>query len=551
MHHRGLLEAAAVVAGAFVLTAALTYPLVPKIDRVGRLNTDDGRWSIWVVAWVAESLIVDPGSLYDANIFYPARNTLAYSEANLGAGLLATPAWGLTGNPYLAHNTVVVVAFVLAVAGAYYLVRYLSGSREAAAVAGVLFGFCPFIFARTAHIQLLLTAGLPFAMLAFHRLLDRPTLGRALALGAILFAQALSCAYYGIFAGLMVGLATLFFSATRGLWRSPRYWLLIGVAAAVAVGLTLPFFLPYTHVQDQGLGRTLDDARVYSANATAWLASSAWAHRWWLDAIEGFSEVLFPGVLTLVAGVAGAWIVWRTPAGSSPPPGLARDVAGFYALLAVLAFWASLGPDAGLYWVLFETIPVFALLRAPARMGIIVTLALVVLSSAALAPWLRARARPRVWAAALVVLAALELNMAPLTALRDAPPVPEAYRTLARLPRGPVVEFPYFTQRTDFPRHAEYMLGSTFHWQPLVNGYSDFIPGEWRRTVLPISSFPTRQSFLILGSLGARYVVFHLNGYSRSARPRLLDQLERYRQFLRPLVQQDDVWLYEIVDWPN
>ena len=39
-----------------------------------------------------------------------------------------------------------------------------------------------------------------------------------------LFAQALSCAYYAIFAGLMVGLATLFFAVTRGLWRSPRYW---------------------------------------------------------------------------------------------------------------------------------------------------------------------------------------------------------------------------------------------------------------------------------------------------------------------------------------
>ena len=45
------------------------------------------------------------------------------------------PAWGLTGNPYLAHNIVVLVAFVMAVAGAYYLVRYLTGSREAAAVA--------------------------------------------------------------------------------------------------------------------------------------------------------------------------------------------------------------------------------------------------------------------------------------------------------------------------------------------------------------------------------------------------------------------------------
>jgi hypothetical protein len=552
MRHRGLREAFAVLAGAFVLTVALTWPLVPRIDRVGRVNTDDGRWSLWVVAWVADALIVNPRGLYDANIFYPARNTLAYSEANLGAGLMATPAWAFTGNPFLAHNTVVVAGFVLSVAGAYYLVRYLSASREAAAIAGVLFAFCPFVFARTAHIQLLLIAGLPFAMLAFHRFVDRVSPGRAVALGLVLFAQALSCAYYGIFAGLMVGLGTIVFAVTRGLWRSPRYWGLVALAAAVAIGLTLPFFLPYLQVQDQGFGRTLDDARMYSANGGAWLASSAWAHRWWLAAIEGFSEVLFPGAIALGAGLAGAWIAWRSPtAAPHDGVGLRRDVAGFYAALALIAFWASFGPDAGLYRLLFETVPVFALLRAPARMGIIVTLALVVLSAAAFAPWLRARTRPRAWAAALVLLAALELNAAPLTALREAPPVPEAYRTLARLPRAPLAEFPYFARRTDFPRHAEYMLGSTYHWQPLVNGYSDFIPATFRDTALALSFFPTRESFRILSNVGARYVVFHLNGYSAGNRTQLIERIGRYQQFLRPLVQQDDVWLYEIVDWPN
>jgi hypothetical protein len=548
MRYRGLTEAAAVLAGAFVLTTALTFPLVPKLDRVGRVNTDDGRLSIWNVAWVADALIVNPRQLFDANIFYPADNALAYSEANIGAGLLALPAWGLTGNPFLAHNTAVVVAFLAAVAGGYYLVRYLSGSREAAAIAGVLFGFCPYIFARTAHIQLLMTAGLPFAMLACHRLVDRPSPGRAAALGAVLFAQALSCAYYGIFAGLMVGLATLFFAVTRGLWRSPRYWALVGLAAAISLGLTVPFFLPYLEVQDQGFGRTLDDARMYSANGGAWLASSAWAHRWWLDAIAGFSEVLFPGLIATVAGVAGAWMVWRGPAAAAGA-GLAGDVAAFYVLLAGLAFWASFGPDAGLYRLLFETVPIFALLRAPARMGLMVTLALVVLSSAVFGPWLRTR--PRVWTAGLVVIAALELNMAPLTALRDAPPVPEAYRVLARLPRGPLAEFPYFARRTDYPRHAEYMLGSTYHWQPLVNGYSDFIPPRFRDTAVALSYFPTRESFRILSEVGTRYAVFHLNGYSRSNRADLIERIGRYQQFLRPLVQQDDVWLYEIVDWPN
>ncbi len=487
--------------------------------------------------------------LYDANIFYPAKRALAFSEANIGAGVVAIPAWGLTGNPYLAHNTVVVFAFMMACAGTYYLVRYLSASRAAAAVAAVLFAFCPYIFARTAHIQLLMTFGLPFSMLAFHRLVDRPGALRAIGLGLVLWVQALSCAYYGIFAGLMVGLGTVFFAVTRGLWRSPRYWTLIGLAAAVAVGLTAPFFLPYLDVQQEGFSRTLDDARVNSANAGAWLASSAWAHRWWLPAIEGFSEVLFPGLILTVLGLAGAWRgLGRAP---SRRAGLPRDVAAFYVLVAALAFWLSLGPAAGLYTLFFETLPVFAFLRAPARMGLMVALAFTVLSSAVLGPWLRARSRPVALTTALVLLAALELNGAPLRALREAPPFPEAYYALARLPRGPVVEFPYFYRRSDFPRHAGYLLGSTVHFQPLINGYSDHIPAWWRATVVPLSSFPTRESFGILGKIGARYAVFHLNGYDRRSRERLLERLQEYQRFLRPIVQQDDVWLFEIVDWPN
>lgn len=552
MRQRGLAEATAVVAAALLLTAALTYPLVPKLDRIGRLNTADGRYAMWNVAWVADTLIVRPSKLFDANIFYPARQALAFSEANIGAGVIAIPAWGFSGNPYLAHNTVVLFAFAMGVGGAYYLVRYLTGSREAAAVAGVLFGFCPFVFARTAHIQLMMTFGLPFSMLAFHRLVDRATPGRAVTLGVVLWAQALSCAYYGIFAGLLVGLGTIVFALTRGLWRSPRYWGLIALAAAVSLMLTAPFFLPYLQVQEDGFARTLDDARMYSANGGAWLASSAWAHRWWLPRIEGFNEVLFPGAIASLLALWGtARLLGRRDDQAVSATGLRRDVAGYYLAVAAIAFWASFGPDAGLYRVLYDTVPVFSFLRAPARIGIVVTLALVVVGSHVLAPWLRARPRPWAWSTALVVLAALELNGAPLTALREAPPVPEAYRRLATLPRGPVAEFPYFYERNDFPRHAEYMLGSTYHFQPLINGYSDHIPAEWRATVVPLSSFPTREAFAILGRIGARYVVFHLQGYDRRSRERLLVRLTTYQQYLKPIVQDDDVWLFEIVDWPN
>jgi hypothetical protein len=86
---------------------------------------------------------------------------------------------------------------------------------------------------------------------------------------------------------------------------------------------------------------------------------------------------------------------------------------------------------------------------------------------------------------------------------------------------------------------------------PLVNGYSDHIPQEFRNQVRPLSSFPTRESFEILSRVGARYAIFHLNMYDRRSRERLLGRLETYRAYLRPLVQEGDVWLFEIVGLPN
>ena len=116
----------------------------------------------------------------------------------------------------------------MSTAGAYYLVRYLTADRRAAAVAGVCFGFCPYVFARTPHIQLLMTAGLPFSMLAFHRAIDRPTAGRGAALGLAMAAQAAFCGYYAVFVILMVGFATCAVAALRRSWINLQYWKTIG-----------------------------------------------------------------------------------------------------------------------------------------------------------------------------------------------------------------------------------------------------------------------------------------------------------------------------------
>src|SRR5258707_4350097 len=194
---------------AAALAIGLTYPLAFKLDRVGRVNSGDGQFSLWNVSWVAHALTTDPRSLFDANIFYPHRDTLAYSESNILAGALGVPVYLATKNPYATLNSVVLMSFAFSFLSAYALARYLTGSTGAAVLCGIAFAYCPFVYARLAHIQLLMTFGLPLALLALHRLIDRPTVGRSVTLALALVLQALACAYYGIFIALAIGLGVL------------------------------------------------------------------------------------------------------------------------------------------------------------------------------------------------------------------------------------------------------------------------------------------------------------------------------------------------------
>ena len=540
-------EVVIVLAAAILITVVMTWPLAIRAGSAGRIDSGDGQLSIWNVAWVARTLVVDPRGLFDTNIFYPHRGTLAYSETNLGAGLLAVPFyWASGGNPYLAHNGVVLLVFVLALTGTYSLVRHLTGHPGAAAVAAVAYAFCPYVFSHIPHIQLLMTAGLPYSLLALHRYVERQSVGRVCVLALALTAQALSCGYYGIFAGLLVGLGIVFYGVSRGLWRRWPYWAGAVAAAALSIAIVLPFFWPYVELQQRsGFARTLADARRWSAMWRSYAASSAWGHRWVLPYIKSWGEVLYPGTVATVLGLAGL-VGWRR--GGKGRPG--QDHILFYGTIGILAFWSSFGPDAGLYAWLHNAVPVFSWLRAPSRLGLVVVLALAVLGGFAIVTLLARTRRPVLVSTLLVLVTMADLFVAPLYMV-EAKPLAPAYDFLARWPRGPVAEFPFFSQRIDFPRHTEYMLNSTAHWRPLVNGYSDFIPPDFRAMVDPLSSFPTAESFTIMSRLRVVYVIFHLNLYDPRAAVELKARIAQYRDYLRPIRLDDSVWLFQIVAWPS
>ena len=151
----------------------------------------------------------------------------------------------------------------------------------------------------------------------------------------------------------------------------------------------------------------------------------------------------------------------------------------------------------------------------------------------------------------MLLLATADVYRAPLR-MREAPPLPNVYRTLASLPRGPVIELPYWATSIEYHRHAEYMLASTAHWQPLINGYSDHIPQDFRDNARTLVDFPSPESFAILQPMQARYAVVHLDLMAPPARDALIKRLDNdYVGYLKPLEKDGSVWLYEIVSWPR
>lgn len=531
------------------LAVIMTWPLASGLGHLGRtLDVDaDGQFAIWNVAWVARTIVAQPLRLFDANIFHPHKTTLAYSEANVLAGVVGVPAWWLTGNPWLTMNVAMLFAFASAYVCAYLLIRYLTGDIRAAAIAAVLYAFCPYVFSHLSHIQLLMTGGLPLSMLMLHRVADAATLRRGVGLGLALAAQALACAYYGIFAGLMIGYGTLVLAATRRLWTSLAYWKAIAVGAGTSILIVLPFFMPFLRVQaESGFLRTVEETARYSARAHGYLVSSANAHRWLLDAVRRFGpweEVLFPGMLAILLGLAGLVLALHRR-------GRDRETAVLYGTLGLLAFWASFGPAAGLYRVLYH-LPTFSFLRAPSRLGLVVVLCLAVFAAIALGRLLAALPSRRAAAgvAAVAGIAAIaELTIYPLRWYR-APEVPAAYAVLAKQPRGPVAAFPFYGERVAFPLHAQYMLFSTMHWMPMVNGYSDVIPRDFREAAYVLDSFPSNDAFAVLARRRVRYIAIHWDMFG-GRQEEIRTRIGKYEQNLRVLAGDERMSLYEVIRYP-
>jgi len=480
------------------LTAVMTYPQVLHM-RDGVHDPGDPLMVTWALAWVAHQLPRAPGHLFDANIFYPERNTLAYSEAFVVPGAFAVPLQWAGVSPILVYNLVFVAGFVLSGAGAALLVRRLTGCFGAALLAGIVFAFQPFRVDHHAHLQLQQTQFIPLALWAFHRLLDTSRIRDGLWLGLFVAAQMLSCVYYGLFLiPYMAVVCGTMLVATRAVTRRRLIALAAGVAvAAVAMAPAGRAYIgARTVVGERGVQEVTDGG---SATPRNYLAAPE-VNLMYGERFARFTQPerrLFPGFVAVALAAVALW-----------PPLSAVRIA--YALGLLVAYDLSLGFNGVTYRWLYAYFVPFRAIRVPARMAIMVGFSLAVLAGYGVAR-IGERVRPAsLRRAVFTALGALMLveYASKLTFWNAPTSPPQAYADIIRdrgdSPTAVLFEFP-----TGHLEDPEYMYYSTFHWQYLVNGYSGFFPPSYRKIVKAVDNFPDRTALDVIKSHGAHYIVIH------------------------------------------
>lgn len=554
------------------LTLLATWPQILHMAE-GVRDGGDPLFNSWVLAWNAHTFKQGEFfDLFDANIFYPHRRTLAYSEHLFPQSLLAAPVLWASSNPILAHNIIFLLSFFTSGLGMYALAFRLTRATAPSILAGVVFAFCPTMFDHLSHVQVLAAGGIPLSFLFLDRFLNQRRWPDLALFAAVFTTQILANGYYALFLSLAVGMFLLIELPRRGLLGDRRVWRGLVLAGILVSAATIPFFRQYVLMQrEMGFKREIATQITLRSFATAprinrlyGSLSAPWR------SLEG---QLFPGLTAVLLGVMGAVALARQRgrlAAAEKTLGLGAAVAlgtaliafllarptpqtvptsllperlamlaallaacavlaaffrssqrentpavGVYVVLGLVAFTLTFGTH-GPYRLLHAWVPGFDGIRAVSRVHVLTMLALALLVAFG-AKALREKVRGLAGGALLTLVGAgLAVEYAsvpvPLTHVSLDGEEKRVYRWIARHTGSDEVllELPFPRDEHEWWQwECRRLLAATLHFRPMVNGFSGLSPPLYQELQRRWRDHPLIDNLVDARTLGVRYLIVH------------------------------------------
>ncbi|HEV7858810.1 MAG TPA: DUF4214 domain-containing protein [Pyrinomonadaceae bacterium] len=525
-----------------LLTLLMTWPWALHL-RDAIPDPGDPYVHAYFLWWDFHQTFHDPLHLFEATMFYPYHQTLAFSESDYGIALLFFPFFALGLRPLTIYILATLFGFAFTGYGAFRLARTLNLSNGAAWVTGIVFAFVPYRFNQLSHLPIIFTGWVPLLLEALILFTRERSWKRAGWLGLTFLMNALTCLTWFVLTSIPLALSALFLMARYRAWREKTFWLRGGIATGAALLVLFPFLLPYYRVS-QALGFIRSSAEVteYSARFINWLAVEERNKLWHGLGGAGIRNemVLFPGLMPPLLLLAAMFSALAVAVRSvRAPPRIFRALRemnwtsmfrqevrseafalGF--IWTIIGFLGSFGLNSFFHRALYEYVPLFRSMRVAARWSMIAYLGLALLSglgAQSCAGLVRRHwSNLQMWAtyALIIILILFEQRVAPLHLMRgEADPDQLTLRLRETHMNGGLVELPAGPKRT------LYMARAADHGHPLVTAINSFVPPIEQEIESLTNTRPMPDRLLeLFESIPVSYLTVHnasLNPESRAA----------------------------------
>ncbi len=514
----------------------ITFPLIFHLGDYAT-GLGDELLIAWIQSWVIHALFTNPLTLFNANIYFPYHNTLAYSDVFLTTSILTALPTYFIGQPIAANNTLFIFSLCSLGFSLYLLAYYVTKDFLASFLAGILAIFSPATMSFDVHLQVLFEALVPLSLLYFLFLLDSKKTRFLLLFLFCFLAQMYNSFLPGYFILFSVVIILLF-----RFWKKKKQFISLfslkhaGIVIIV-FALTIPVVLPYLQVSKQfHYVRDIRDSIHFAIQPEDMLYSSDTSRLSSFLNTLPFNRVsqnneFKPGYLGFIFTILVLFSfyysikkkIWKK-----------NILVSSFVVIALLGFILSLGPALHLgrhtihkpfpiplpYLLFYYLIPGFQGFRNSARWEMLFILASVVVIAFVVHTILKKRSTKfRIIIYSLLFVGIISEFKFPMhfVSVPQVKNFPKVYSWMATTPQNATfIELPIYNWN-NAPYVSQEMLReyySTANFRKIVNGYSGFSPPPWQKLVmLELTSFPTQNALQQLKNIGVQYIILHKDEY--------------------------------------
>ncbi len=547
-----------------VIALAMFYPLTLHMNYNAPGTGADTYQNLWDIWWVNYAVFnLHTNMFYTRILFWPIGSSLVSSTIAPLMGILSAPLQAI--GTVFAYNIMFFLGFALSGLAMFILADYLTKSKYASVIAGIVYAFSAFHIAQSyAHIHFINIEWVPLFVYFLLKVVHDHSGFKSISTWADIAGMSVSFALTTLMGNveqtIILAAALIFLIAAMAIAKGTRKRVLsLRFALSVAIFIVVAFaigswnFIPIIHAISAPGGITSVNYLNNRIANQQWSASAAglfipsyfngviyrsgvpnWIYL--LFAADPVERVDYIGYAVLALS---AYAIYK----------YRRDMA-VWAAGAVIFIWLALGPSFGLF-AAYHSVPLFHVVREPGRFQLISTMFMAVLAGFGakallneIAPNHASERRHRniLYAALaiIIIIMLIENNGIPTGSVREitSVSVPALYSDLARQPGNFSIiglpAIPASANNTYLYQGMDTFYTSITH-KPLVGGYvgrqnatsmlllyniplaeeaSTLIANGSAYYDTPVVQNYTNQTLLTLYNYNTEYVILHENAFT-------------------------------------